>query len=453
MTTTVHSEGMLDATGLEGTWRSRGYGWILAFDGDDVRWLDASRAAVVESRNCQLGAFLDEHDRLVLDGDILSFYETCGITRYDFDRAASVRSPIARPDPGADPVDVFESFWHTFAEQYAFFGLRGTDWSAVYQDLRRRVSGATTPTELADVLREAIRPLADCHVSIDAGEVELSSATGCRGTSLERWWQRENAAPDTKGFRAAMERWIMDDLGLREAHIGGNGRLISGRLGGDIAYLAPIRMRRYAPGDPPSVADDVAAAAAATTDALDRLDGATGLVIDARFNTGGHDAVSLAMAGHFADRPRVAFTKCARDDDGRTDPQPILVEPSDGDRSTAPIALLTSPTTGSAAESFTIALRVLPHVTIVGEPTHGILSDTLEKRLPNGWTAWLSNEIYESPDGDCFEGSGIPPDVSVEARPGESLDAYLRRGVQQALDILEGASGARPQPVNAAPGA
>lgn len=56
-------------------------------------------------------------------------------------------------------------------------------------------------------------------------------------------------------------------------------------------------------------------------------------------------------------------------------------------------------------------MRELPQVRLVGEATCGTLSDEMMHRLPNGWRYSLSNEIYLSPRGECFEVVGVPPDL------------------------------------------
>jgi hypothetical protein len=38
----------------------------------------------------------------------------------------------------------------------------------------------------------------------------------------------------------------------------------------------------------------------------------------------------------------------------------------------------------------------------------------LEKELPNGWTYWLSNEVYEGMNGKNYEVIGIPSNYKIE---------------------------------------
>ena len=74
-------------------------------------------------------------------------------------------------------------------------------------------------------------------------------------------------------------------------------------------------------------------------------------------------------------------------------------------------------------------------VTGVGEATLGILSDNLYKRLPNGWEVSLSNEIYETADGTCWEMLGVPPVVDAPVYDAGDPMRALRRTVEVALDL------------------
>lgn len=75
--------------------------------------------------------------------------------------------------------------------------------------------------------------------------------------------------------------------------------------------------------------------------------------------------------------------------------------------------VLASELTASAAEIFVLALLQRPSLTLIGEPTSGILSDTLERHLPNGWLLTLSNETYRVYDGEHYEDCGIPPHIRI----------------------------------------
>jgi C-terminal processing protease CtpA/Prc len=90
----------------------------------------------------------------------------------------------------------------------------------------------------------------------------------------------------------------------------------------------------------------------------------------------------------------------------------------------------------SAAEIFSLAMMALPNVTRVGTPTYGILSDSLEKQLPNGWSLGLSNEVYVAADGNLYEGRGIPPNIEVKAQTGGSFHERMRLDIDTALALI-----------------
>ena len=93
--------------------------------------------------------------------------------------------------------------------------------------------------------------------------------------------------------------------------------------------------------------------------------------------------------------------------------QAVHVTPADTENYAGNLFILTSELTASAAEIFVLSLLQHPRLTLIGEPTQGILSDTLERHLPNGWYLTLSNEIYRASDGQIYEDVGIPPHIHL----------------------------------------
>jgi hypothetical protein len=421
---------------LDGTWRCRGYGRTLVVDGPDVRWFDTTTVSRIAASRTTLEELRREYGSIVREGDRLSLVEACGITRYDFDRAPPLEGDAIRAGNERDAVTNFRVFWQTFAENYAFFEARAADWTGVGDRLAGRLGPLSTEDDLQAVLAEAIGLLGDPHVVLRADELGIRSAGESTG-SLRAWWRREAAGDGdaSNAFLDGMRCWVETEAGLRDAIVLAGGQLVAGYLPDGVGYLALLRMNRWAhDGDGCA---NVAAAVAAIDRALQRLDRARAMVVDVRFNGGGWDAVGLAIAARFADRERVAFSKQARDGDGWTEPQFVRLTPPPGQQFTGPTALLISPSTASAAEVFTLAMRELPHVTVIGSRSQGILSDELDKVLPNGWRMTLSNELYRAPDGAIYEAVGIPPDVDVEPEPGERLGDHLRHGLDRALQTVD----------------
>jgi C-terminal processing protease CtpA/Prc len=103
-----------------------------------------------------------------------------------------------------------------------------------------------------------------------------------------------------------------------------------------------------------------------------------------------------------------------------------------------PVVLLTSSDSVSAAETFTMALLGRePHVVRGGANTQGVFSDVLGRRLPNGWTFGLPNEIHLTKDGRAFDGTGVPPDVEIPIFPAEDLASGRDSGLDKALELLD----------------
>jgi carboxyl-terminal processing protease len=78
-------------------------------------------------------------------------------------------------------------------------------------------------------------------------------------------------------------------------------------------------------------------------------------------------------------------------------------------------------------------------VTRVGRPTLGIFSDDLAKHLPNGWVTSLSNEVYAAPDGNEYEGEGVPPQVHVPVFREHDFRGGLELAVARAVELANGA--------------
>ncbi len=171
--------------------------------------------------------------------------------------------------------------------------------------------------------------------------------------------------------------------------------------------------------------------------ALGEMRSVSGLIVDVRNNNGGKDFLSMAIVRHFIDGPRHVFSKQARLGSGRTPLVDVTLQPSDGVSFLGPVAVLTSNSTVSAAETFSLMMRSLPNVTLIGEATQGALSDALEKKLPNGFEFTLSNEFYLSNAGEWFEGSGIPVDIDVPFFSQADRDEGMDSGIETAFAWLK----------------
>jgi carboxyl-terminal processing protease len=80
----------------------------------------------------------------------------------------------------------------------------------------------------------------------------------------------------------------------------------------------------------------------------------------------------------------------------------------------APIIVLASERTSSAAEIFISALKQANHVTVIGAQTCGcVLAVRMHHTLPDGGDLAVSELDYQTARGDRLEGNGIVPDIAV----------------------------------------
>ena len=83
----------------------------------------------------------------------------------------------------------------------------------------------------------------------------------------------------------------------------------------------------------------------------------------------------------------------------------------------------------------------------IGEHTQGVFSDVLVRRLPNGWTFGLPNEVFRTAQGATFDGPGIPPDIAVAVFADEDVKAGRDPAIERALTELwrkQSGAGSRP---------
>ena len=168
-----------------------------------------------------------------------------------------------------------------------------------------------------------------------------------------------------------------------------------------------------------------------------------GFVIDIRDCPGGDDDTAITIINRFCDRRRVAFhrqTKLGPGDDDFTLLKTWHIEPEGDTRFTGPIVLLTCDSVFSGGEAFALAIKQLPHVTIVGDHTNGIFSYELEKRLPNGWRYSLSYQKYFSADMVCYEGKGVPADIELFNRKAD-IEAGTDPLITCAIELLKSCAG------------
>ncbi|MET8546200.1 S41 family peptidase [Kitasatospora sp. NPDC004799] len=419
------------ASRLEGVWRTDGYGTIVEIRGSALTTYDVTR------NSCTPGLTSAVRFGAPLPGGAVRYgtpgepFARLTVTPrgrqravYAKDQATGTRTlerlPGGLPARCAlpvsdDPLAVFDRFWDSFEENYPFFAAKGVDWHAQRAAYRPKV----TAENLVDTVIAMVEPLRDSHIA-------LLRATPDGGyTTFFRAMRAGTVAP-TPQLLATVLPPIGAQLTAPEQKFG-NGILGVGELPDGLGYLRVSAFGDYV--DKGSQQDQEAELDRAVGHLLDRPRAAPlrGVVIDARVNAGGSDALAVRLASRFTDRPYQAYRKVARNDPADpgafTRPQPVTVRPSPGvSRFTGPVALLTSGSTVSAGETFTQSLMGRsPRVLRIGEDTQGVFSDQLPRRLSSDLVLLLPNEEFLTPAGTTFDGPGIPPDVRTPVFTPEEL--------------------------------
>jgi tetratricopeptide (TPR) repeat protein len=287
-----------------------------------------------------------------------------------------------------DPVLNFEHVWRTLDRNYAQFGVKHVDWDALYRVYRPQITPATTDTELWDILLAMLGHLNDGHVCLADGSRRI-----CAGWS-------EGRKTDDFSLDLVKSKYLQ---GKFTEALGGS--FVSGWLAEGVGYLYIGDLKDGL--EPITQTIDAVMAEFAT---------ARVMVVDVRNNPGGTGRAVEIVAGRFADCRRHYGTSRTRYGPKHDDFWPEefrTVAPGGPLQFTGPTVLLTNRVSASAAEGFTLAMCVLPHVTVAGDTTEGSLSSQFPESMPNGWTLWVAFKEVRDHAGVCWDGVGIPPDLRV----------------------------------------
>ena len=322
-----------------------------------------------------------------------------------------------------DPERNFEALWKTFNKRYPFFKLRKVDWNKQYRTYRPKVTGKTSDDELFNIVCRMLAPLNDGHIELKAklrGKKRYFNPE-----KKPRFWQEFTKPEIKKLFKTTEKTLVRNGFGRPKENQAWMLHYCRSRT---IGYIRILELDGVKKPDLKAALDTIAAD-------FDRLDG---FIIDIRNCPGGEDSIAIAIINRFCDRKRIAFRRRTKIGPGERDYTRLktwYLEPQGRTQFTRPIALLTCDSVFSGGEAFALAIRELPHVTIIGDHTNGIFSYQLEKKLPNGWEYRLSYQTYFSADMVCYEGNGVPVDIKMLNRK-----ADIERGVDplitRALEVL-----------------
>ena len=324
--------------------------------------------------------------------------------------ALSVVPGLVAAQQLSEPEKNFEHLWKTYDRNYALFGAKHIDWDALYKVYRPRVTAKTTDDELFQIIADMLGNLNDNHVGLSSPKRRFQS--GILGQMkmedfgldlVKQKYLKGKAKPLVDGVFDY--GWLTDSIGY--FHFRGFGRMEQTE--------------------------------AAIDQIIKEFKDAKAIVVDVRGNGGGDDRVGKLIADRFADRKRLYMKTAIRNGARHDDFTPWkywYVEPGGPLQFTKPVILLTHRFSVSAAENFTLAMRMLPHVTVVGDATSGVFADVYGDRMPNGWSFRVSFKLFIDPSGFCWEGIGVPADIR-ETNTKQDIEQQRDKVLDLAVSLIE----------------
>ena len=395
----------------------------------------------------------------------------------------------ARSGASAARLAVFDDAWETVRDRYYDPTFHGLDWQAERAKFRPLASEARTTSELYSVLRRMLAVLRDAHTRVYAPDERFDwrhprfisvgiSVREIEGlptvVSVER-----NSEAERAGLRAGDEVLSIDDepaldvfarrlkeqaalstpaatrfhvmaklfegaagTAINISWIGADGKERAARLRREWRERnTALRVRRVR--DSLGIVElDVFTQSVAVNfvRALDgELRGVRGLVIDLRHNGGGDAEAMTEVASAFlpAGKSLGRFT----DRNGRIQFEPhtraAMIFSHDTIKTfNAPVIILTSERTSSAAEIFVAALKEARRGTVLGQDTCGcVLAIRRRHTLPDGGELDVSEMDYRTAKGARLEGAGVAPDEKITLDRA-SLRARRDRLIERAIELL-----------------
>lgn len=326
------------------------------------------------------------------------------------------------------PVENFETFFKIFKENYALFEVKGINWDKEYDYYSKKIDEKTTDDELFNVFQEVLKKLDDKHCYIYRFNEIYFSGFGLPSLNYLDLTSFDFRLP-TNDFSLNLieNKYLIDyekslkiksflpPMGIRKV-------FTTGWLTDSIAYINMTEMSNKSKEVHNSISSF-----------LYKYQNAKGFVIDIRDNIGGYSLPVKELAEYFAtDTHTYAISRLRNPDSIHQyqEPEYWKLNPTkDSEYKNQPIALLINANTQSAAELFTLMMKTLPSVKIIGNTTSGVFADTHIGKLPNGWEYRLSIRKTNDWNDNVVENIGIIPDELIK-----NTETDLQNGTDKVLE-------------------
>jgi len=314
-----------------------------------------------------------------------------------------------------NPIENFNYFFNVFKEKYANFEVKAIDWQDIYNYYSEKVNERTTDEELFNIFQEFLTKLNDKHCRIYRFNQLCFSGFGLPSLNYFTILSFDyRVKTDDFSLKLIKKKYLNNSYEkslrvykLLEPPFGIRSIFTTGWLSDSIAYIHITEMSNKREGVHNSISDF-----------CNKYRNAKGFIIDIRDNFGGWAIIPEDLAGRFTNKERIYAISRLRNPDSIfsfEEPEYWTIKPScEKPILNKPIVLLVNKNTASSAELFTLRMKTIPNVIVIGNTTAGIFGDMYNGKLPNGWNFGLPVRKTNDQNDVSLEDIGIIPDILIE---------------------------------------
>ncbi len=300
-------------------------------------------------------------------------------------------------------IESFDALTSALRNKYSYFELRDVDWEQHFVRHRREIVSAESVAEWARRTARMLAAAKDMHMWLELDGETIAT------------YQRSVPA----NYDLDRIRMLVPNLHRLNMNVW------TGETQDGIACLMIKTWSRAA-------ATDIGQARRY----LENHANAPAMVIDVRPNSGGDETLARSIASWFVSRKHVYAKHTYRRGPASDDFTPIrerVIEPNEPERRyRGPVAVLMGPRNMSSCEAFLLMMKQAERATLFGEMSFGSSGNPAPTYLPNGVKVLIPSWRALTPDGECFEGKGIAPDVRVQfaGTDPETPDPVLKKALE-----------------------
>lgn len=288
-------------------------------------------------------------------------------------------------------------------QEYSYYDHRDVDWKAVTKKHRKKIYSASSDRSWVKRAAQMLSEAEDMHLWLKS-----------EGKTTPTHRRNISANFNLEGVRA-----VLPDLAER------NRCVYTARTDENIGYLLIGTLSADRKED-----------LAQVQSFLEEYKNCSALILDLRPNSGGDETLAKPIAAWFVEGEKVYAKNAYRDVKSETGFGPVLSRTIRGHspprRFDKPVAVLMGPANMSSCEAFLLMMKQGKKVTLIGRRSYGSSGNPKPHALDNGVEVFIPSWKAMRPDGRCFEGEGIAPDVKVKAKPVKFSDddPVLRRALK-----------------------